>query len=470
MTTVKPKTRPLAIPWAINAHGQPQGANDDSLPRGLKCACYCPHCHDRLIRRSGTKRRPHFAHYSKQPSEGCLESSVHLAYKHALVGIEGRTYVLPLTPEPTAWGSEPWRMNPTFTVAAVQIEAPIRISQGVDRIADVLLTATDGRRIAVEIAVSNPKEPEYSDQMLSVGVLAIEHHAQIRDPLARIPSPQEIIHGSQWIAEPYSGPLTEAKEARKRRDAFLKAELIFIALEKSIDRSAAIARPKPEEAFDALCAAAKALLSLGQPDERQTQMAETIAERIATGLQYTHKRGHEQQFERFNEAIPSLKPNPQAHIREIRQDRHGRWLRRDTRERVNRLALQVARLGYRQADSRPTLFRLHFRGFNAYVDFDSTEVIDMWDVDCQPGVYAFHRNEWEDPEPLAALVRRHLIDNGIEPRIYFEDHSAITDDCYTCEQIEAGEMSNLEGWRRAIDLNGEFVPMAPCPSSSPRRL
>ena len=199
-------------------------------------------------------------------------------------------------------------------------------------------------------------------------------------------------------------------------------------------------------------------------------MADTIAERIATGLQYTHRRGHEQQFERFKEAIPSLKPNPQGQIREIGQDRHGRWLRRDTRERVNRLALQVARLGYRQADSRPTLFRLHFRGFNAYVDFDSTEVIDMWDVDCQPGVYAFHRNEWEDPEPLAALVRCHLSDNGIEPRIYFEDHSAITDDCHTCEQIEAGKMSDLEGWRRAIDLNDGFVPMAPNPSSSPRRL
>lgn len=289
--------------------------------------------------------------------------------------------------------------------------------------------------------------------MLSVGLLAIEHHAQVRDPLARIPSPQEIIAGSQWIAEPYSGPLAEAKEARKRQDAFLKAELIIIALKRSIDRAAAIARPQPEEAFDALCAAARALLSLGEPDERQTHMADTIAERIATGLQYTHKRGHEQQFERFQEAIPSLTPNPRVQIREIKQDRHGRRLRRDTKERVNRLALQLAKLGYRQADSRPTLFRLHFRGFTAYVDFDSTEVIDMWDVDCQPGVYAFHRNEWEDPEPLAALVRRHLIDNGIEPRIYFEDHSAITDDCYTCEQIEAGKMSNLEGWSRAIDQN-----------------
>lgn len=282
-----------------------------------------------------------------------MGSSIHLACKYALTGIEGKTYVLPLTAEPAAWGPEPWNMTATFTVATVQIKSPIRVTESVERIPDVMLTTTDGRRIAIEIVVSNPKEPEYTNQMLSVGVLAIEHHAQVRDPLGRIPSPQEIIHGSQWIAESYSGTLAEAKKARKHQDAFLKAELIFIALEKSIDRAAAIARPQPEEAFDALCAAATVLLSLGQPDERQARMADTIAERIATGLQYTHKRGHEQQFERFKEAIPSLKPNPQAQIREIRQDRRGRWLRRDTRDRVNRLALQVERLGYRQIRGPP---------------------------------------------------------------------------------------------------------------------
>ena len=458
MTTAILKPRALTIPWAINSRGQPQAANDDLLPRGLKCSCYCPNCDDQLIHRRGPKRRPHFAHYSKQPSEGCLESSIHLAYKHVLSRTVGRTYILPMPPEPTAWGSEPWRMTATFTVASVQVEAPIRISPDVERIVDVLFTARDGRKIAVEIAVSNPKEPEYSDQMLSAGVLAIEHHAQVRDPLIAIPSPQEIIHQSLWLAEPYSGPILEARAARVSRAKLLAAELTLIAVHNQVSRAASTAKQQPEHAFDQLSAAAIRLLDTVPADDQHSQVADRLNQRIAAGLGFTHKRLHQKQFERFQQAIPSLKPNPQARITWIRQDRHGRWLRRDTRNKVNDMALRVAKLGYTQADSRPTLFKLNFHGFTAYIDFDSTEVINLWDVDCQPAVYAFHRNPQEDPEPLAALIRRHLNENGIETRIYFEDHSAITDDCHTCQRIDASEMSRLDSWLNQISFHHPFQP------------
>ena len=389
MTTTKVKPKALAIPWAINSRGQPQAANDESLPRGLKCTCYCPNCKDRLIRRSGTKRRPHFAHYSKQPSESCLESSIHLAYKHALTGIEGKTYVLPLTPEPTAWGPEPWNMTATFTVATVQIEASIKISQGIERIADVLLTTTDGRRIAIEIAVSNPKEPEYTNQMLSVGVLAIEHHAHVRDPLARIPSPQEIIAGSQWIAEPYSGPLAEAKSARGAKDTLLRREMAYITLNQEVARTAALAKQQPVQAFDALCRIAPHAQGLAPSDEYQDKMDAKLSKPITAGLQYTHRHLHEQQFAQFQPAISVLRASGLARSTAITHDKWGSPLRRDTRQRVNHLALQVARLGYRQSRTRPTLFTLSFQGYRAYVDFDSTEVMRMWEEDCLPAVYAF---------------------------------------------------------------------------------
>ena len=84
----------------------------------------------------------------------------------------------------------------------------------------------------------------------------------------------------------------------------------------------------------------------------------------------------------------------------------------------------------------------------------------MWEEDCLPAVYAFPppNDEWGDPEPLATLVRRHLKENGIEPRIYFEDHSAITDECDTCDRINAGELSKLEDWEDRVRLHKQISP------------
>ena len=49
--------------WAENAEGQM--VHVDDVPRGLKCGCTCPNCHERLLARHGDEKEHGFAHHSE---------------------------------------------------------------------------------------------------------------------------------------------------------------------------------------------------------------------------------------------------------------------------------------------------------------------------------------------------------------------------------------------------------------------
>lgn len=121
-----------------------------------------------------------------------------------------------------------------------------------------------------------------------------------------------------------------------------------------------------------------------------------------------------------------IRPNQgiQPKLEPITKDRYGSFLRADTRGRVNRNARMLAVLGFRQQNSRPTLFKVQIERWSIYADLDSTEVTRIWDVDCAAGVYAFP----QDPEPplcrecVLDIVRGILEENGVEMRRYFMDY------------------------------------------------
>ena len=48
--------------WAENAEGRMVPV--DSVPRGLRCGCTCPNCHEPLLARHGEKNEHGFAHHS----------------------------------------------------------------------------------------------------------------------------------------------------------------------------------------------------------------------------------------------------------------------------------------------------------------------------------------------------------------------------------------------------------------------
>ena len=282
------RAKNLVIPWARNKNGEPQRAGDPSLKRGLSCECRCPNCDDQLVHRNGAIKRPHFAHYSKQPIQSCFESSIHLAYKNAFLGTEGSTFKLPTTPEPTAMGKEPWRMDPDLTVACVSIEAPIQLPEGTSRIADVIIIAEDGRHLAIEIAVTNPKDEEYSKQMESISLPAVEHRATVQDPDDEIPSPAEILRQAHWLWEPYSGPLQESMEARRIRDKFLVAETQLQGSNRMTQTAALQARQDPLSTYKKLSLIERILNQIDPVDDVQKSEQKSLKDRISNGLSITH--------------------------------------------------------------------------------------------------------------------------------------------------------------------------------------
>ena len=110
----------------------------------------------------------------------------------------------------------------------------------------------------------------------------------------------------------------------------------------------------------------------------------------------------------------------------ITRDKYDARLRWDTRRQVNENAQRLARIGFRQQPSRPTLFRIKIEEWTIYGDLDSTDVVRIWEADCSPGLYAFpeHPKPPKCRECVLEIVRTILEENGIEARRYFLDSEA----------------------------------------------
>lgn len=71
------------ITHAMNDDGQM--VHVDSVPKGIKCGCHCPHCQAPLYAKNGGQiREHHFAHANGHECDGAYESSVHFLAKEVL--------------------------------------------------------------------------------------------------------------------------------------------------------------------------------------------------------------------------------------------------------------------------------------------------------------------------------------------------------------------------------------------------
>lgn len=64
----------LAIPFALDAHGQWKDVSE--VERGLRCGCLCPCCKGPLVAKKGEDRVHHFAHHDRRECRHALESSL----------------------------------------------------------------------------------------------------------------------------------------------------------------------------------------------------------------------------------------------------------------------------------------------------------------------------------------------------------------------------------------------------------
>ena len=108
-------------------------------------------------------------------------------------------------------------------------------------------------------------------------------------------------------------------------------------------------------------------------------------------------------------------------ITSITRDRYGSPLKWHTRKQVMTNARKLVWLGFQQQKKRPTLF-LHQTGrWKIYADLDSTEVMRIWEVDCEPALYAFGKDASGCRECLLEAVGEIFDQHKMPYRRYFED-------------------------------------------------
>lgn len=71
------------LTYALNADGKL--IHVDSVPAGLTCKCFCPHCKSELVaKNSGIRKAHHFAHANGSDCVGAIESALHKMAKDIL--------------------------------------------------------------------------------------------------------------------------------------------------------------------------------------------------------------------------------------------------------------------------------------------------------------------------------------------------------------------------------------------------
>ena len=126
-----------------------------------------------------------------------------------------------------------------------------------------------------------------------------------------------------------------------------------------------------------------------------------------------------QPLEQEGKAHPTLTP--------IEKDRYGSWLKWQTKSTLNRYAGTIAELGFQQEASRPTLFKYQAEGWRIYADLDSTEVMRIWQVDCEPAIYAFEPSSTRHcRECILERLGKILEYHRVPIRRHFEDRTGHT--------------------------------------------
>ena len=152
---------------------------------------------------------------------------------------------------------------------------------------------------------------------------------------------------------------------------------------------------------------------------REKKRKETEAKRKAKADQLL--------LEKKNEAAQMLSGmklrNPtRSSLAAITHDRYGARLRAETKLQIAVNARRLAKLGFQQQSSRPTLFLFGIGQRKVYADLDSTEVMRIWEVGCAPALYSFPAEGGPGcRECILEEVERIFDQNAIPYRRHFED-------------------------------------------------
>lgn len=124
--------------WAENAEGRM--VHVDDVPRGLKCGCTCPHCHEKLLARHGEVREHGFAHHSDMRGANLQICYMVILYKLAEQIIQTKKKIL----APSYYGIFKGKV---LEFENVKIDSQYERE---DKQPDVIATTVDGEQYLIE--------------------------------------------------------------------------------------------------------------------------------------------------------------------------------------------------------------------------------------------------------------------------------------------------------------------------------
>ena len=148
--------------WAENADGKM--VHIDDVPRGSRCACVCPYCHENLLARHGEINEHGFAHQSKKRKANLKICNTVTAYKLAeqIIQTEKRIHV------PAYYGIIP-KHNIEFTEVTIDSRF-----ERIDKQPDVIATTKDGKKYLIEFTLEYKVQHKKSIDYKNMSCLEID--------------------------------------------------------------------------------------------------------------------------------------------------------------------------------------------------------------------------------------------------------------------------------------------------------
>lgn len=134
---------------------------------GIKCECICPACGITLVAKKGQIKEHHFAHYDSESCEYAVETALHLLAKEILSKAKYINLPKVVYFTPGYYSYEIFPAN-TYQIDSVCVEKRLG-----NIIPDLIITS-GGRKLLIEISVTNKIDDLKLREIKALGISAIE--------------------------------------------------------------------------------------------------------------------------------------------------------------------------------------------------------------------------------------------------------------------------------------------------------
>jgi competence CoiA-like predicted nuclease len=140
----------------------------EDVESGLACNCVCPACKKQLIARKGAIKSHHFAHYKSEDCLSGLETALHKLSKEIIS--KSKTFTTPILHYPNTHYE-------VFEETEIPIEN-VKLETKVGEFIPDIVIETKGKKLLIEIVVSNPVSWQKLQRIKTENLPTIEIYAK----------------------------------------------------------------------------------------------------------------------------------------------------------------------------------------------------------------------------------------------------------------------------------------------------